>query len=263
MPRPIGTAVVAVIEFTMVRHWFLSLAAIGTFTLCASTMDAAPEIGKTSSRTFGFKHPLVALALFPLVLVCGIFCVIADAFGIKGNAKRTAASRWGVAVCRIYAKNVKLAWRLVLGALLLATVIGAAVFFFAPKDKPAANGGGPESEKFFAFMNTVTAPLQWMVNGIKMLIGILAIIFLVTVYYAGKVLAFTPVATMVAIIFVYLVWLLSTTWKVVSEEYGKGATPWHTIVAIIPAQLVTWFLFIIFFYSMQSGWHWLVAQIPE
>jgi hypothetical protein len=82
MPEPIATVAVAFIEFTMVRHWFLSLAAILAFTLWASILDATPDIGKTSDFEFGFKHPFVTFALFPFILVYGIFCAIADALGI-------------------------------------------------------------------------------------------------------------------------------------------------------------------------------------
>ena len=81
MPEPIATAAVAFIEFTMVQHWFLSLAAILALTLGASILDAAPELGKTSGFEFGFKHPFVTFALFPLILVYGICCVAADATG--------------------------------------------------------------------------------------------------------------------------------------------------------------------------------------
>ena len=87
MPKPIANAAVAIIEFTMARHWLLSLAAILAFTLWASILDAAPEIGKTTGAGFGFKHPFVTFALFPFILVYGAFCAIADAFGIGGSAK--------------------------------------------------------------------------------------------------------------------------------------------------------------------------------
>lgn len=112
-------------------------------------------------------------------------------------------------------------------------------------------------------MNTLTAPPQWMVDAVKMLIGILAIIFLVTVYCAGKVLAFNPVVTLTAIVLIYFVWLWFTTRRVVAEEFGEQVTISHAVAALIPAQLTTWLLFIVFFFATQTGWHWLIAQIPD
>jgi len=267
MPEPVATATVAVIEFTMVRHWLFSLAAILAFTLWASIMDAAPDLSDTTDFEFGFRHPFVTFALFPFILVYGVLCVIADALGIKGSTKtRTAANRWATAVCRIYAKNVKLAWKVFWAVLLLLTMIGGAVAILAPKGTPRADGGGPESEKFYRFMNTVTAPFQWITNTIRFGLAILAIVFLATLYFTYRVFAFSPVVPIVTaavIVLVYAGWLWRVSRRIVAEEFGDQVTISHAVTALIPAQLTTWLLFIVFFFATQTGWHWLIAQIPE
>lgn len=263
MPEPIANAAVAFIEFTVVKHPFLSLTVILVFTLWASIIDAAPDVNKMDDFEFGFKHPFVTFALFPFIFVYGIFCAIVDALAIGGSGKaRTAANRWGTAVCRIYAKNIKLFFRLIFGALLLISVVGAAVAILRPKSKPLPNGGGPESEKFFGFMNTITAPLQWVVNSIRFLLGILSVVWLVTVYYAGKVLAISPVVTLTAIVVVYFVWLWFTTCRIVTEEFGSKGTVAHAVVALVPAQLATWFLFLVSLGAIQSAFAWISSQIP-
>lgn len=222
MPAPIATAAVAVIEFTMVRHWFFSLAEILGFTIFSFIID-----GETLS---GHGHNLF------------------------------------ITMCRIYAKNVKLACKILWAILLLLTVIGGAVAILKPKGTPRADGGGPESEKFYRFMNTATAPLQWVTNTIRFGLGILAIIFLATLYFTYRVFAFSPavpIATAAVIVLVYAGWLWRTTRRIVAEEFGDEVTISHAIMALVPAQLTTWFLFVVFFFATQTGWHWLIAQIPE
>jgi len=268
MPEPIATAAVAFIEFTMVKHPFLSLTAILLFTFACFIIDAAPDLNKDD---FERKHPFVAIFLMcPVILLYGCYLLALECLGIKKPIRqahpRTTASRWAAAVCRIYAKNVRLAWKVFWAVLLLLTIIGGAIAILAPKGKPRADGGGPESEKFYRFMNTVTAPFQWVTNTIRFGLGILAIIFLATLYFTYRAFAFSPVvsiATAAIIVLVYAGWLWRTTRRIVSEEYGDNGNLSHAVTALIPAQLTTWLLFIVFFFAMQTGWHWLIAQIPE
>ena len=175
-------------------------------------------------------------------------------------------NRWATAVCRIYAKNVKLAWKVFWAVLLLLTIIGGAVAILAPKGTPKADGGGPESEKFYRFMNTVTAPFQWVTSTIRFALAILAIVFLATLYFTYRVFALSPVvptAVAAIIVPVYAGWLWRVTRRIVAEEFGSEGTLSHAVTALIPAQLTTWLVFVVFFFATQTGWHWLIAQIPE
>ena len=268
MPEPFATAIVAFIEFTMVKHPFLSLTAILLFTFACFIIDAASNLNKDD---FERKHPFVAtFVMCPVILLYGCYRVALECLGIKKPIRqvhpRTAASKWAVAVCRIYAKNVRLAWKIFWAVLLLLTVIGGAVAILAPKGTPKADGGGPESEKFYRFMNTATAPFQWVTNTIRFGLAILAIVFLATLYFTYRVLALSPVvpiATAAVIVLVYAGWLWRTTRRIVAEEFGNEGTLSHAVTALIPALLTTWLLCIVFFFATQTGWHWLIAQIPE
>lgn len=212
------TTAVALIEFTMVQHWLLSLVSICAFTLVSFILD--------NKRLAGGGRNVIVSAL------------------------------------RIYAKNVKMFFRIILGVGLILTLVYAAFELLKPRDKAPVLAGGPESEKFYGFMNTVTGPMQFMVNVGKNWLMVLSAIFLVCLYGAGKVVAFSPMLTLAIIVTVYLAWLVSVTTQVVREEYGQRASFGRGIIALVPAQLTTWFLFIVFLGAMQTGFHWLVAQIP-
>ncbi len=268
MPEPFATAAVAFIEFTIVKHPFLILTVVLGFTLLCFIVDAAPDLNKDD---FERKHPFVAIfVMCPLILLYGCYLVALECLGIKKppskSRPRTTASRWAAAVCRIYAKNVRLGWKVFWAVLLLLTVIGGAVAILAPKGTPKPDGGGPESEKFYRFMNTVTAPFQWVTNTIRFGLAILAIIFLVSLYLTYRAFAFSPVvpiATAVVIALVYTVWLWRITRRVVAEEYGDKATVAHALMALIPAQLGTWILFILSMASTYGAVVWIGHQIPE
>jgi hypothetical protein len=267
MPEPIATAAVAFIEFTVVKHPFLSLTAILLFTFACFIIDAAPDLNKDD---FERKHPFVAIfVMCPVILLYGCYLVALECLGIKKPIRqaspRSTASRWAAAVCRIYAKNVRLAWKVFWAVLLLLTVIGGAVAILAPKGTPKADGGGPESEKFYRFMNTVTAPLQWITNTIRFGLAILAIVFLASLYFTYRVFAFSPVvpiAVAAIIVLVYAVWLWRTTRHIVAEEFGYERNLSHAVSALIPAQLGTWVIFVIFLGATQSAFAWLWSQIP-
>jgi hypothetical protein len=144
-------------------------------------------------------------------------------------------------------------------------VIGGAVAILAPKGTPKADGGGPESEKFYRFMNTVTAPFQWVTNTIRFALAILAIVFLATLYFTYRVFALSPVvplATAAIIVLVYAGWLWRTTRRIVAGEYGDKATLAHAVSALIPAQLGTWVIFIISLGAIQSAFARICSQIP-
>ena len=224
MPEPFATAIVAFIEFTMVKHPFLTVTIILGFTLLCFIIDAAPDLNKDD---FERKHPFVAIfVMCPVILLYGCYLLALECLGIKKPIRqahpRTTASRWAAAVCRIYAKNVRLAWKVFWAVLLLLTVIGGAVAILAPKGTPRADGGGPESEKFYRFMNTVTAPLQWITNTIRFGLAILAIVFLATLYFTYRVFALSPVvptAVAAIIVLVYAGWLWRVTRRIVAEEF--------------------------------------------
>lgn len=264
MPGSIAAISSAIVNFTLVRHPILILTAILAFTIWCFMCD--------NRGLDEHKHPFTTLLMIPFILVGFVYMyVMEECLGIKnpvgtgsltGARARSTAARWITAVCRIYAKNVRLFFRLILGALLLISIIGAAISILSPKSKPLANGGGPESEKFYRFMNTTTAPLQWIVDGIRLLLGILAIIFLAAVYFAGKVLAFSPMITLAVITLVYLCWLWISTRKIVEEEFGDEATLAHAVLALIPAELGTWIIFILSMASIYGAVVWIGHQIP-
>jgi hypothetical protein len=134
--------------------------------------------------------------------------------------------------------------------------------FLQPRGKVPSSDGGPESEKFYRFMNATTAPLRWMVDGVRFILGVLAVIFLATLYFAGKVLAFSPMLTVAIITLVYVYWLWTTTRKIVEEEFGDEATVAYAVLALVPAELGTWIIFILSVVSIYGAVIWIGQQIP-
>jgi hypothetical protein len=107
--------------------------------------------------------------------------------------------------------------------LLLAALAGE--WSKAP-EKPARLGsGGPESEQFFKFMNSVTAPLQWAWSGFVMLVQIVVLLLVLaaqatwTFLTNHELLAWTIVAFGVGS---YLVWTCVDEWRrEFDEEYER------------------------------------------
>lgn len=129
-------------------------------------------------------------------------------------------SFWSV-MCRVIAKNVKLALKIVF--VFVAGFFTIMAIFSVNAEGAGAhqslNAGGPESEKFFRFMNRATYPLQAALDGAMMMLGVLAfcVVFgaqwFVGFYYNHIVICYVILAA------IYLVWLWFNTRDIVANEY--------------------------------------------
>lgn len=116
-------------------------------------------------------------------------------------------------LCRLVARHVKLAWKLLVG--LIYFVFGMICIFEMNKKlkQPVAVEGG-----FTRFLDVITTPLQMLVDAMIGLLGLLAIgIMFGLVALKDSVLAHPHFWTGFAIVS-YLLWLVSTICELVQDE---------------------------------------------
>jgi hypothetical protein len=105
-------------------------------------------------------------------------------------------------------------------------ILEAASSLAAPANV-AAVGGGVQGEKFFKFMNLVTMPVQYAVEGFVTILGFVAMLVLMFSESLTKRAEANPVLTISILVAIYLVWLYFTAKRIWVEtfEVGKVETP--------------------------------------
>ncbi len=179
------------------------VATLGTIIWCLSTGSA-----------------LLAAALTVAAMAVGftLWCYFVDSdhWDVK-----TDTNSFFVVFCRIYAKNVKLALKIVFFAMLAVVIVQTAWEHVQKKAQPKADGGGPEVERFFRFLNLVTAPAQWLVDFLMAVLVVIAACVVLISRGAYLVAMAHPVAVAATAICLYGAWLTFTSYRVVQEEYTK------------------------------------------
>jgi hypothetical protein len=180
-------------------------------------------------------------------------------------------------MCRMYARNVKLALKVVAGLFLYLFVLCLCFKGSKPRPNVNPNGGGPESEQFFRFANTVTAPFQWLVEGLVFIARVFGLAFLIVnlflINWFANWIATNPesqtnfawktdhcMLLAVAIAGLYLWWLWSTARRIIRDEYmrgeysiGRGGSAAYAL-----AVCIAWFAFVVV--TCALGWYCMAAS---
>ena len=151
---------------------------------------------------------VISLSISNLVFIG--WCCIADS-NASGDGKPYYA------FSRMVARHVKLAVKLVFGSLLL--IMGLWMILAMQKKSHEGTGnGGPETEHLAGFVNRVTLPAQYVVDGFIGLLGLIAILICAGLIGLAHSIETHPLPYLIGAIWLYLLWLRYTMSTVVKEE---------------------------------------------
>lgn len=131
-------------------------------------------------------------------------------------------------VIRVFLRAIKLVLKIVFGVFLFFlfcfVALGAAAEV-GSASHASPSGGGPQSEKFFRFMNSVTAPLQVIWEGFVALLGAIALVMLIFVEKAARWVTDNQLLSIVVAGLAFLVWLGFTIHDVWTDEFRPRIDP--------------------------------------
>lgn len=163
-------------------------------------------------------NPIYFIAI--AILGVAIFCCIKDS--VPGGSD----SFFDV-MCRVLAKHVKLALKLVFWFVAIYLLIMGIFSMNSPQAAPVFGPGGEQSEKFFRFMNRATAPIQFLLDGVIAMLGFIALGFVIGVQTIIQFFHGHTQACIIGLIAVYLIWLWLTIRGIVWFEYtDDDKTQW-------------------------------------
>ena len=111
--------------------------------------------------------------------------------------------------CYVVARHVVLAWKLVFRSLLVILTLGM-ILAMQKKSHEGTGNGGRETEQLAGFVNRVTLPVQWVVDGLIEFLGIIAILICAAIIALTDSIGEHPLPYLIGAICLYLLWLGGT-----------------------------------------------------
>lgn len=131
-------------------------------------------------------------------------------------------------VIRVFFRTIKLTLKIAFGVFLFVlfcfVALGAAADA-GPTRCASPSGGGPQSEKFYRFMNSVTAPVRAIWEGFVTLLGTIALVTLIFAEGAARWVRDNRLLSASVAGLAFLVWLGFTIYDVWTDEFRPRFDP--------------------------------------
>jgi len=131
-------------------------------------------------------------------------------------------------IIRVFFRTITLALTIAFGVFLLFgfcyVALGAAADS-GPRSHASPSGGGQQSEKFYRFVNSLTAPVQAIWEGFITLLGTIALLVLIFVERAARWVKDNQLLSVTVAGLAFLVWLGFTICDVWTDEFRPRFDP--------------------------------------
>jgi hypothetical protein len=163
------------------------------------------------------------IALTTIAFLCGLWWL----FQTKSNSTNPAI-RFLRVVLRVSGRTIKLALKIAFGVFLFFAFCLAALSAAAnagPTSHASPSSGGPQSEKFYRFVNSATAPVQAVWEGFVTLLGTVALVTLIFFEKAARWVRDNQLLSVCVAGLAFLVWLGFTIYEVWTDEFRPRFDP--------------------------------------
>lgn len=192
-------------------------------------------------------------------LAFSLFCCFLDSKYMLGN------NSYPILVLRLYARHFKLALKILVG-FAVAFLVGMGILGMAAKTGPVTTtGGGPETEQLAGFINRVTAPVQWVVDGFISLMGFIVLAILLGFSWGLTYYQEHPLPFQIIGIVLYLFWLAVTVYDLAGREAKFGAKK-PEIVTLALGTALAWGLTVValaFFFTTRISDARMIPNVVE